>query len=89
MRKFQIVAPHQPAECFEALDEMLAHDPNFFEQAVMGCQFGDHTSYGLVEVSNEEEARIKLPTRMRKKARVVEVEHMDPNVIRAMHEAPN
>ncbi len=85
MPKFQIVVPHDPAQCMEALDEMFSHDPEFHSQVFYGCHFGDCTGYALIEASSEEEARSKVPITLRKRARVVGVEHVDPEEIRSVH----
>ncbi len=85
MPKFQIVMPHDPAQCMDALEEVLDHDPAFFSQVFYGCHFGDCTGYALVEASSEEEARSKVPITLRKRARVVGVEPVGPEEIRSVH----
>jgi len=86
MPKYQIVMPHDPAQCIEALEEVLNHDPDFHSQVVYGCHFGDDTGYALIEASNEEEARSKIPKTLHRRARVVEVEHFSPEEIRSKHD---
>lgn len=86
MPKFQIVMPHDPAQCAEALDEVLNHDPDFHSQVMYGCHFGDCTGYALIEVASEEEARSKVPRTLHKRARIVEVEHVTPEEIRSVHD---
>lgn len=86
MPKFQIVTPHDDAQCVQALDEMLSHDPDLQSQVVFGCHFGDHTGYAVIEATSEAEARDRLPQSLGKRARVVEVEYFDPEEIRASHD---
>jgi hypothetical protein len=88
MPKYQIVTPHDDAQCVQALDEMLAHDPDFQSQVVFGCHFGDHTGYALIEASDEAEARSKLPRSLVGRARVVGVEHFSPEEIKSDHDRP-
>lgn len=89
MPKYQIVMPHDPAQCIQALEETLDHDPDFHSQVVYGCHFDDHTGYALVEASSEEEARSKVPKTLNKRTRVVGVEHVSPEEIRAVHNEVN
>lgn len=86
MPKFQVISPHEPSECLRAMDEMLAHDPKFLEEALVGCTVGDHTCYAVVDATATEEARGKIPAFLRPRTRVVEVEHRTPEQIRAYHE---
>jgi hypothetical protein len=86
MPRFQIVMPHDPSRCVEALEEVLAYDPEFHSQVFYGCHFGDDTGYALIEASGEEEARSGIPKTLRGRARVVEVEHVSPEEIRASHD---
>ncbi len=86
MAKFQAIIPHEDAQCVDALDDMLAHDPELQSQVVYGCHFGDHTGYAIVEASDEAEVRRRLPDSLNKRARVVEVEHFSPEEIKAHHD---
>lgn len=86
MPKFQIVMPHDPAQCAVALDEVMNHDPEFNSQVMYGCHVGDCTGYALIEVASEEEARSKVPKTLHKRARIVEVEHVTPEEIRSAHD---
>lgn len=86
MPKFQIVTPHDDAQCVLALDEMLAHDAELQSQLVYGCHFGDHTGYALIEASDEAEARSRLPKLLNRRARVVAVENFTPEEIRSKHD---
>lgn len=86
MPKYQVVSPHLPSECLRAMDEMLAHDPEFLEKAWVGCNAEDHTAYAVVDAGAAEEARGKIPAFLRPRTRVVEVEHPTPEQIRAKHE---
>ncbi len=86
MAKFQLVIPHDGAQCVEALDDLLAHDADLQSKVVYGCHFGDHTGYALIEGADEAGVRSRLPSSLKKRARVVEVEHFTPEEIRAHHD---
>lgn len=85
MSKFQVVSPHLPAECILAGEELLAKDPELYEEIWLGCDFGDHTAYVVVDAADAEAARARFPAFLRQKARVVRVEHPDPDKLRADH----
>ncbi len=87
MPRYQVVSPHEPSECIDVLYEMSTHNREFLDATLTGCHFGDHTGYTIVEASSAEEVRSKLPARLRKRARVVEVEPVDPEEVRVSHEA--
>ncbi len=87
MPKFQIVSPHDPVECLLAIGEMAAHNPELMEAALLGCHYGDHTAYAVIEASGEEEARSNLPDSLRKRARVSQVESFDIEEFRAVHDS--
>ncbi len=86
MSKFQIVIPHEGAQCVEALDELLDHDADLQSEVVYGCHFGDHTGYAVIEGSDEAQVRSRIPASLNKRARVVEVEHFTPEEIKAHHD---
>ena len=86
MPKYQIVMPHDPAQCAMALDEVLSHDPDFSSKVMYGCHAGDCTGYALIEVSSEAEVRRMIPKTLHRRARVVEVEHVTPEEIRSVHD---
>lgn len=86
MPRFQIIMPHNPAQCTEALEQVLLHDPDFHSQVLYGCHSGDCTGYALIEAGSEEEARDRIPRTLHKRARVVGVEHVTPEEIKARHE---
>jgi hypothetical protein len=81
MPKFQIVSPHLPSECLQAMDEILARNPEFLEEAWNGCDVGDHTIYAVVDADAAEEARERIPAFIRRKTRVVEVKQVTPEQI--------
>lgn len=86
MPRYQIVTPHLESECLQALDEMAAHDPSLMSSLAYGCHFGDHTGYAIVEAASEAEVRSRLPRSVGRRARVVEVDHVTPEEIRASHD---
>ncbi len=86
MKKYQVVSPHDPAQCLQALDDLLAHNPDFLSHTLFGCHAGDHTGYTIVDASSEGDVRSMLPSTLRSRARVVEVERETPQRIKSYHD---
>jgi hypothetical protein len=86
MPRYQVVAPHDAAECIQALDDMLTHDADLLSHIAYGCHVDDHTGYGVIEASDEAEVRRRLPQSVGRWARIVKVEHITPEDIRAKHD---
>lgn len=86
MAKFEIVSPHTTDECLNALDEMAASNPRLLDVFWLGCHHDDHTGYAVVDASSEIEARNMLPSFLRTRAKVVQVERETPERIRSYHQ---
>ncbi|HEX9015100.1 MAG TPA: hypothetical protein VF960_03740 [Chloroflexota bacterium] len=86
MAQYQTIIPHDESQCVEALDDMLASDPELQSHVVYGCHFGDHTGYAVLEAADEAAVRKRLPQSLNRRARVVEVEHFTPEQIKANHD---
>lgn len=84
--KYLIESPHTNKGCLEALDEMLAKDPEFLAKFDWGCSAGDHTGWAVVEAESESAARNMMPTSLRSQARIVKVGKFTPEQIRSLHQ---
>ncbi len=85
MSDFMISSPHTKEECQHALEATLDEGPEILAQYEFGCASGDHTGYALVSVETEREARLMVPSFLRAKAKIVEVEPYTPEEIRSSH----
>ena len=74
-------------ECLQALDGLAAQGADVLEQFHFGCMAGDHTAYAVVTAASEDAARNLVPSPIRSKARVVEVNQFTPEQIRSFHKA--
>ena len=71
MPRFEVITPHNDAECLKALDEVVAHNPSLLQQFWFGCKSGDHTGFALMDAKSESDKAISEVTQV---AEVVSVE---------------
>ncbi len=78
--------PHNPEECLQILDEVLAQGyPNVAEYD-WGCAAGEHFGWVTVEAENDWKARQMVPGPLRARARCVGVKKFSPDQVKAFHE---
>jgi len=79
MNQFLIEIPHAEHNCVELI-RLLRTQGNLgdFE---WGCQSGVHTAWGLITADDEAEARLVVPPRMRRDARVVRVARFEGTTV--------
>jgi len=80
---YMIISPHTAAECDATLEQ--AEQLGTLSKFEWGCKQGDHTGYAIVQATSKEEALKMVPENVRAKARVIKVDHLTPEEIRAMH----
>jgi len=85
MDKYFVESPHTPQECLRALDEILEKGPGLLAEYDWGCMAGDHTGYAIVEARSELEVKENIPSFLRGKARVVQLNKFTPEQIREFH----
>ncbi len=85
MARYMIESPHKPEECLKALDEELAKGKDILAKFDYGCKAGDHTAYAIVDVKSKNDALNYVPTFLRDKSRIVEVEKFTPEMIKQFH----
>jgi len=86
MAKYMIESPHTKAECLAALDGTLAKGPDVLAKFEFGCMTGNHCAWAIVEAPNEASAKALVPSEVVSKARVVRVDEITPDQIRAFHQ---
>ena len=87
MARYFIESKHTDAQCLQALDDIVAHNPRLLEDCYLGCMVGEHTGWAIVEAGSDLEARNMLPGSLRGEARVVSVGQFTPEQIRSFHKA--
>jgi hypothetical protein len=80
-----IQVPHTKDECMRSLDETLAAGTEVLSKYEFGCMKGDHTAYAMVNTQDESSARNLVPQFLRSKAKVIPVQRMTPESIKALH----
>jgi hypothetical protein len=85
MQQFMIELPHSEAECLQMLDEGAAMGSEALSKWRWGCMAGDHTGYAMIEAGSEAEARETIPALVRSKAKVVPVQAVTEEQIKAFH----
>lgn len=80
---YMIISPHTAAECDAALQQ--AEQLGTLSKFEWGCKQGDHTGYAIVQATSKEEALKMVPENVRAKARVIKVDRLTPEEIKAMH----
>lgn len=86
MPRYFVETAHTPAECLNALDDITAHDVKLLDSCQFGCNSGNHTGFAFLDGANEQEVKARLPQSLRQKARVVPVERISVDQIRAYHQ---
>jgi hypothetical protein len=83
MEQFLIEIPHEEQNCLDLVRLLQArgHLTNF----EWGCQDGVHTGWATISADTEAEARLVVPPRMHRQARVVRVSRRDATTIAQVH----
>ncbi len=73
MPKFLIEVPHEPeiVACARVVRVFLTTGSHYLTHADWGCAAGDHRSWMIVDVANQNEARDIVPPPFRSQAKIV------------------
>lgn len=83
MEQFLIEIHHAEQNCLDLIRLLRAQgDLTKFE---WGCQSGVHIGWGVITTDNEADARLVVPPRMRRKARIVRVARFDATTVAQVH----
>ena len=85
MAMYLIESPHTQDECLRSLDELESRGKDTLDRFEFGCHHGVHTAWATMEAKSEADARTVLPSFVRSRARVVEVDRETPEKIRSYH----
>jgi hypothetical protein len=85
--RFLVVAPHQPDDCLDAIEDTIGMGPGFAEAYDWGCRVGDHTGYVFVRADSAAEAIADyVPASLRAGAVARRVERITGRDLRRMRE---
>ncbi|HJZ39916.1 MAG TPA: hypothetical protein VJ203_06100 [Bacteroidales bacterium] len=80
-----VQVPHTKEQCLDALVEMKDKGDALLSKFDYGCMSGDHTAYGFLEATSEENVKTMLPSSELKSARIVKVHKFTVADIEKMH----
>jgi hypothetical protein len=87
MPRFLVIAPHDPEQCLEAIEETIGMGPGFEEAYEWGCRVGDHTGYVFVRADSAREAIDDyVPAFLRPRAVAHRVERINGRDLRRLRE---
>ncbi|OGO31557.1 MAG: hypothetical protein A2136_10915 [Chloroflexi bacterium RBG_16_54_11] len=75
MNRYLIETPHTAQDCQQIID--LVYAMGYLSHFEWGCLSGDHTGWAIIEAENEAQARLAVPSLIRRKARVVKLTKFD------------
>ncbi len=71
MERFLIETPHDERNCQSILDQVYAM--GFLYHFDWGCPEGVHVGWAIIEAEDEAQARLAVPSIIRRQARIVKV----------------
>lgn len=77
--------PHTKEQCINSLVEMKDKGNDLLSKLEYGCMSGDHTAYGFIEGTSEENVKLMLPETDQMSARIVKVKKFTPAEIEKFH----
>ncbi len=84
MQQYLIESPHTKEECRAAIEMVQA--AGYLTHFKWGCPDGEHCAWAIISADNAEEARLSVPTLLRKKARVVPIVNFHSKEVDMMFE---
>lgn len=86
MERYLIETPHTAQDCNLLIGQVYAM--GYLHHFDWGCKDGVHSGWAIIEAENEAEARLAVPSIVRKKARVVRLVKFigDPMMAHQTHE---
>lgn len=85
MAQFIVESKHDPENCLDALDEIMAYDPKLMDQFSWGCRSGEHTGWATFEGESEADIKNMLPESMGRDSRIIPVEHFTAAQLEEAH----
>ncbi|MBM2810876.1 MAG: hypothetical protein HW416_1635 [Chloroflexi bacterium] len=85
MPTYLIETPHTMEECAWSLKQILDHGTQMLDKFNWGCMDDEHRGWAIVEAANKFEAQDIIPTILRSKARIIELQKFTADEVRAFH----
>ncbi len=71
MERYLIETPHTPENCKRLVEQVYAS--GYLYHFDWGCKSGVHSGWAIIEAEDEAQARLAVPSMLRKQARVVKL----------------
>jgi hypothetical protein len=82
--RYFVMAPHTPEQCRSAMIDMKESDKIQLSKFDFGCNYNDHTFYGVVEGTSVEDVRTSLPKVLQTNAKIKKVDKLSAEEIEKM-----
>jgi hypothetical protein len=83
MARYLIETPHTDKECLKLIDWVQAQ--GYLYHFDWGCEAGEHCGWAIIEVDNEEQAKLVVPPILRSKARIVKLNKFEDEDVETFH----
>jgi hypothetical protein len=83
--RFFIIAPHTPEQCRKAMEDLRASNKMQLSNFDFGCNYNDHTFYGVVEGYSEDDVRNSLPVTLQINTKIKRVDKLSAYEIEKLH----
>jgi hypothetical protein len=83
--RYLIETPHTAQECQQLFDQL--HAMGYLHHFDWGCRSGVHSGWAIIDAESESQARLAVPSLIRRKARVVKIERYDGKEEEFIHDA--
>ena len=84
MERYLVESTHTAEDCHHVVEQFIIH--GHIMNFDLGCQVGVHTGWAIVEAESESEAKLTVPSRLRSKARAIQLCKFTPQTIETQHE---
>ena len=84
MNRYLIESRHEATDCQHVIEQFIYHGHiiNFD----WGCQAGVHAGWAVVEVENESQALMTVPSSLRSKAKAIRLNKFTPEMMKLSHD---
>jgi hypothetical protein len=80
-----VQVPHTHEQCLNMLNDMKGKGDAYLSKFWFGCMSGDHTAYGVLKGTSEEDVRKMLPKDEQANARIEKVDKFSIAQLDKMH----
>ena len=85
--RFFIMATHTPEQCRRAMEDLRTSNTIQLSNFDFGCNYNDHTFYGVVQGYSEIDVRHSLPQILQTNAKIKIVDKLSTSEIEKLHTA--